>query len=1011
MSILVLMLISSMIVAAIVIINPETFSLPLEPQSQRDAISLEEAMLGELSPNQFSASWILGAQNGDQLLFEESKSLNILQLSAGSTRVDQFRSNITQLVPNSSLISSIDYQGFKLSPSKRYLLIWTTKRRQFRHSFTAKYFVYDIQLDLVSKLSTQATSGQLNAYENLDSASQYLSDQLEDDGNSRFQLADWLPSNENPQRAQLDSLLLVQNNDIYLLADVTGTTDNNQLPAPKRLTFTGKENEIFNGIPDWLYEEEILADFPAVQASPTGASLAYMSFNDSQVDLMPFSIYGSNEQLIPSTRQIRYPKTGRTNPQVSVHVIDHLQDSPTDIKLSLPDKLGERQHYINRIRWLTADKLALIWVNRNQNESQFVICSRQLNWQCQLNLELRAERGWLDLFDDLQPLDEHHYLTLLFKHEDDQFGSFKHIAKVSLDEPQKFTFLTGGRKEVTNINGIDKTNSLVYFTSTPIDEPGQRQVYWTSLEASSPSVGQCLTCDHHPDECLYNYVKMSPSCEHYIFECDGPGVPRIELRSTQRRPPRISSSSSSPPADAAIKSNSPELDPIKQHDNLLWSLEDNQSLRNKLGQSKATPLTMRLKVPIANTNYTANVIMLLPPQLGSGAALKGAAKLNPSSSSSTEQVKSRRIAMSSEATPSRAFHAHFTPNSINEYTSRLVSGQQYPLVVDVYAGPGSQKVDYRFHIGFGHYLASSRRTIYVMIDGRGSGFQGTNRLYEMYHKFGTSEIEDQIEVAAYLARNFSFIDSSKMAIWGWSYGGYAAAMALAKSNSKQTSGTNQQLNSTTGGWSGSLRHIKSSNNANPSSGVFECAASVAPVTNWIYYDTAYTERYMSSPYQNEQYASSDNKLEQTSDDLRRAPKGDQRINFANKWLPLNHTSIADVQPLLPLANNLLPNTFAASSSSNSNSPTSLNDRYRKASLLDQIANIDRKRFLLIHGTADDNVHFQQSVMLMKRLIHKNVMFETRLYPDQDHSIANRADKLHLGSTLSNFFAECFDMAY
>lgn len=80
-------------------------------------------------------------------------------------------------------------------------------------------------------------------------------------------------------------------------------------------------------------------------------------------------------------------------------------------------------------------------------------------------------------------------------------------------------------------------------------------------------------------------------------------------------------------------------------------------------------------------------------------------------------------------------------------------------------------------------------------------------------------------------------------------------------------------------------------------------------------------------------------------------------------------------------------------------------------MLEHIANIDSKRFLLIHGTSDDNVHFQQSIMLMKRLIQKNILFETRIYPDQDHGIGNKADKLHLGMTLSNFFAECFNMAY
>lgn len=1210
-------MISSMIVAAIVIINPDITSIPSKFYTTREAISLEESMLGELSPNDFPCYWlqpqpqVYSEQNSntttqlneippnDELIFEDSKNLNLLTIpSVGQaisndnqanksfqinygTFFNNFKPKLTALISNTSLISSIEIQGYKISPNKRYLLIWIARKKQFRYSSTAKYFLYDIKLDLISILSTnqQQTMGdtlndtpkqQVNSYENLDSASQFLN--YYDEGNqfTRFQLVDWIQNTTDPNQ---ESLVLIQNNDIYLL----NLNINQEINSPIRLTFTGRSGEIFNGIPDWLYEEEILSDTPAYQVSQKADTLAYMSFNDSLVDVMAFTIYGSSEQILPRAQRIRYPKAGRVNPIVSVHLIVDLNNSNNNnerhnIKLKLPIDLSTQQHYINRIRWLNNDKLALIWLNRNQNESYIVICSRDNNWECEKNLHLKAKDGWLDMSDDLYPLNSDHYLAIILKHEGDDVGSFKHIAKVSIKEKNSFVYLTSGRKEVLNINGIDEKKSVVYYTSTVKNEPGQRQLFWANLDginnddlsqsqsAEDDKNDRCITCAHYPDECLFNHVKMSPSTRSYIFECLGPGIPRIELRSIlvnnkqsinddnndnknnnlDNNNPKIrllkpltlsekslelsnnfdsdttheqfkSSSLESNNFPTTITNNRLELPTtfskvVQRTDNnnnqaapivdntLLWTIENNQALKDKLTNNKAMPLTMRLKVPITNTSYFANVIMLLPPQLGPTNTFRALKSVNNLVANSNLRT-SRSAILSSSNSIEQALHAYFTPDSISDYTNKLISVQKYPMVVDVYAGPGSQRVDYRFHVNFGHYLASSRRIIYVMIDGRGSGYEGTKRLYELYHKFGTVEIEDQIEVAAYLTRNYSFIDPNKVAIWGWSYGGYAAAMALAKSNSRALRNIQDKLNYTTPNnsklvWSKQQNQLyspfidqssrtplsllqnndvtnKQTNiNYSPIKGVFECAISVAPVTNWIYYDTTYTERFMSSPYLNDQYdniqpndhlqATSSSSSSYLNNNNKVSSSGSNQIGIVSnlhghlqpieddkqkqnilsidrlatsKWKPLNktietHPSLIDLviqsssssslpsaqqqkQPLPSLAS---PLTTTTTSRDKMNS-FDLNDRYKTASLLEHIGNIDKKRFLLIHGTADDNVHFQQSIMLMKRLIQKNIMYETRLYPDQDHSIANKADKIHLGSTLSNFFSECFDMAY
>lgn len=1007
----------------------------------REPITLEEAFLGELRAKDFDFDWLSSSGFGDaevqdQLIYEDSKNLllvtlpsierrngsNLASTPPGATPkyqqiLSNFKPNVSILVSNTSLLSTVEFQGYKLSPSKRYLLLWNSRRKLFRHSFTAKYFLYDIKLDLVSSLSTKQLQGQSPA----GSTEGFFSE--DENEYTRFKLVDWY-STETPD-GLVDSLILIQNNDLYKLYDVsrlaiernTSPTDGNgQHPpnpaVPIRLTYTGRDGIIFNGVPDWLYEEEILGDTPAFQVSPLASHLAYMSFDDSHVNIMPYTVYG--DRIIPRVQLVRYPKAGQPNPKVTVYVVEnfsHLterQSQPNGIQMILPEDLEHEQHYINRINWLTNEKLALIWSSRNQNNSFVVICSMlpgiSAGWKCEKNLNLRAENGWLDINDDLLPLNADYYLALIPKFEGSEVGNFKHIAKVSIKEPNSFVHITSGPKEVLSFNGVDYKRSLVYYTSTVANDPGQRQLFVTELDSTSThanvtlnvlessSTSVCVTCDHHPDDCLYNFAKMSPSTNYYMFHCSGPDVPRVELRATRRRrhrnffenlvndtrqrkflgPPDVNESNVAT-NDGSNGQSSPSL---------LWTFEDNRKLRDKLENQKLMPLTIRTWVPIKGTGYLADVLVILPPN-------------SLSSTQPTNQHGNRS--------------KYLTLDQVKQlYSSKSNNGQQFPMVVDVYGGPGSQKVDYRFNINFGYYLATSKQMVYAMIDGRGSGYQGSKRLYELYHRLGTVEIQDQIDVASQLARSLWCIDPTRVAIWGWSYGGYAAAMSLAQSKLR----ANTELLD-------NPRLVQNhTDSGTMSESVFKCAASVAPVTNWIYYDTAYTEKYMSSPWVNEKY---DNlypgdhlNTDETGRKSATIQSGTQVSSpfVANKWTPLNQTIIQSqtAQHLLDLI---------ATSDTNRNQQISppigqqvnnklidLNDRYRRASLLESVINFDSNSYLLVHGTADDNVNFQQSIMLMKRMIKKNILFETRLYPDQDHGIAEKADKLHLGSTLSNFLTGC-----
>lgn len=106
----------------------------------------------------------------------------------------------------------------------------------------------------------------------------------------------------------------------------------------------------------------------------------------------------------------------------------------------------------------------------------------------------------------------------------------------------------------------------------------------------------------------------------------------------------------------------------------------------------------------------------------------------------------------------------------------------------------------KWRVDLNTYLAGNKDYIVAQIDGRGSSGQGYRLLHEVYRRLGTVEVSDQLEVTEYLRDNFHYVDKRRVGIWGWSYGGYTATLALANSLS-----------------------------------LFQCGASVAPVVNWRLY--------------------------------------------------------------------------------------------------------------------------------------------------------------------------------
>ena len=142
------------------------------------------------------------------------------------------------------------------------------------------------------------------------------------------------------------------------------------------------------------------------------------------------------------------------------------------------------------------------------------------------------------------------------------------------------------------------------------------------------------------------------------------------------------------------------------------------------------------------------------------------------------------------------------------------SSRRYPVIMSQYSGPGSQSVLHKWSLDWEHYFASKGYVV-ICVDGRGTGGRGTAFRYSVYKDLGNLETVDQVAAARYAA-SLPYVDPDRIGIYGWSFGGYEALMCASADDCP-----------------------------------YAAAVSVAPVTDWRYYDSVYTERYMLTPQQNE----------------------------------------------------------------------------------------------------------------------------------------------------------------
>lgn len=223
--------------------------------------------------------------------------------------------------------------------------------------------------------------------------------------------------------------------------------------------------------------------------------------------------------------------------------------------------------------------------------------------------------------------------------------------------------------------------------------------------------------------------------------------------------------------------------------------------------------------------------------------------------------------------------------------------KKYPVLLAIYGGPGSQQVkdtwgNFNY---FWYQMLAQNGIIVVSVDNRGTGARGEIFKKMTYKELGKYETLDYIETAKYLA-GLDYVDKDKIAIFGWSYGGFMASNAIFQG-----------------------------------ADYFNTAIAVAPVSNWRYYDNIYTERFMVKPQ-------------------------DNADGYDNNS-PINH-----VEKL-------------------------------------------KGNYLLIHGSTDDNVHFQNTMDLITALVAADKQFDLMIYPNKNHGIYGGNTRYHLFKKMTDFLYE------
>lgn len=563
---------------------------------------------------------------------------------------------------------------------ERYRLEHKNKQKLFRHSFFADYYLIDTQKNDTIPLSDVPVRD-----------------------------AAMSPNGKYVVYAKADNNLYIYKVDFKTEVAIT-TTDN---------------PEIFNGISDWLYEEEF-GTTGLFAFSPDSKQLAFVRLDETEVPTFQWQTYLEDENgkvkspkgLYPTLHSLRYPKAGEQNASAIICVYDiHYKTIRT---MQLPEHMDG---YLPRIRWTQLSKptkkdeqpssdLVILHLNRDQNKMD-VLKGNPKSTICHPFYNEESKKYFVnyELFDQWQWLSDNRVIVV-----SEQGGYTQAYLYSSQGIEQRL--LTPEERDVTKIYGYDEATQTLYYQAAPT--PMSRHAY--ALNVRKNITTQLTqgdgTHDLHFSADMRRYIHCyhSTNMPHKYTLCD-------------------------------VKGENDKV--LLENDSILQAWK-------ALGVNEKEFFTITTE-----RGDVLNAWRILPKNF--------------------DETK------------------------------------KYPVVMLQYSGPTSQRVLNNWRKRFGYSLADAGYIV-VCADGRGTGARGREWRNATYMQLGVKEAEDQMSVAQYL-QTLPYVDGERIAICGWSYGGYQTLMCLSKQSDK--------------------------------SPLFKCGIAIAPVTSWRLYDSAYTERFMRRPQVND----------------------------------------------------------------------------------------------------------------------------------------------------------------
>ena len=594
----------------------------------------------------------------------------------------------------------------------------------------------------------------------------------------------------------------------FVVVDINNTIKvcNDPMAPCTQLSEDGKFEEIFQGVPDWVYEEEGVASDNAIYWSPQGNSIGYTVFYDADVENFEYMTYGGHgensgsDKIYSRMENYKYPKAGSS--QTDVKCVIKIEDSEGQgyktfnidpPRNDMPAETGDTTDItFGRMDFLDNHHVIITWLSRIQNTSVSFLYHLEDDHMIEFKIEdseRSSQTGWLQT-----------YAPVVYKHDDDTFlyfviesndegfknlyeykieGILTHIFSVTKTELTRMVKQgTDEKRALVSLKAYHQPSDRVWFTAAAYDAK-DRHIF---------SVPSTVSVDNEKD---YLQEPWCVTCDNWKAGEETGNQGNLTI-----------------PARFGLRSGQDRLQCLYANIGLMTET---------YGQN----LVIGHEQLVTVTCYGPDVPFTVATKLcdcGRRLLFQNYFNVLQDNYQLEENYFTKRTV------PSREFALHKAETQPYTYQYEIWKPQNfdetklYPVIVDIYAGPGSQAVTSKWSLDItDHVMLSQENAVVLRVDTRGSGNAGDKLMHEVYKIVGQLEKVDITDFVNEFSRDKAWIDKSKIAIWGWSFGGYATSHVATYNKGAET---------------------------------FTCAVAVAPLTARIYYDTLWSEITMGLPSEN-----------------------------------------------------------------------------------------------------------------------------------------------------------------